>query len=455
MGKRTKPAVELTADMIQSLPAAGIIAGNRNLKKLIQRGLNAGKIQSDMLIETLNTLNLSDEDEAEVYGAFETLGIPILANGEGEKFEEGEEDAEQLTAQDELPNATSEASLNDPVLCFLHEMGSIPLLSPEETLEMAKRVDAGHQAEKQLKSLAEDADQQVRADLQKAIRQGENAKKRIVEANLRLVVSVAKRYASNTSSMSLLDLVQEGSVGLMKAVDKYDYKRGFKFSTYATWWVRQAVSRAVVDQDKCVRIPVHMMDTMSKLNHIAKSLPDNMDPEDNEVELARRMVGDDEKWEKMGERRRAKVVEKVHSALQLSRSSTPISLDQPVDESSDAVVGDFICDTNTTNSPEVMVDKAFLRDKLDSVLEAIPARESKVLRLRFGLEDGKPRTLEEIGREFRLTRERIRQIESTALKRLRLPRYAKHLCSYFDELHMPEDDIVETTWEDLDRDFEF
>lgn len=457
MGRKAKPKVDLTDEVIKKLPAAAVIEKHRSLRSLLQKGLNAGKIQSDALLKVLNSLNLDEEREAEVYGAIDTLGIPISTSEEDDSSDDEQEKPEDDLTNDLIP-PNDDFPLDDSAAFFFHEMAKIPRMTKAETLEMAKRVEAGKEAEKELQDKADALSEDEKASLNKIIKRAKEAKDRMVESNIRLVVSIARRYAQNTTSMTILDLEQEGVVGLMKAVDKFDYKKGFQFSTYATWWVRQAVTRAMADQDKCVRIPVHMVDTITKVKKITKTHEEKGSEIDEEA-LAIHIAGGDEKWAELGPRQKTKYRNKIREAIRLRKNSEPVSLDQPIgdEETSETVIGDFIWDTNSNISPEVVTDRLLLYERLDALLMSLPARESKVIRLRFGMEDGKPRTLEEIGREFRLTRERIRQIETKALKRLKSPHISKNLGSYaedfFGSYESVPDRFEDLDWENLDDDY--
>lgn len=455
MGRKAKPKVKLTDNTIRTLPAAAVIEKHLSLRALLEKGLNAGKIQSDMLLKVLNSISLDEEAEAEVYGAIDTLGIPISTNEEDESSEYSQGLLDEKFSDTSIPKC-EDFPLDDSAAFFFHEMGEIPRMTREETLEMAKRVEAGKAAEADLQRKGESLTEEERTKLDKIVKRAKEARDRMIEANIRLVVSIAGKYATNTTSMTILDLEQEGIFGLMKAVDRFDYKKGFQFSTYATWWVRQAVTRAMADQDKCVRIPVHMADTITKVKKIIKA-NENAAQDIDEEALAIYIAGGDESWSELGPRQKKKYRDKIHEAIRLSKNSEPVSLDQPIgdEETADTVVGDFIRDTNTNISPEVVTDRLLLYDRLDTLLMTLPARESKVIRLRFGMEDGKPRTLEEIGREFRLTRERIRQIEAKALKRLKSPYISKHFGSdaedilgTYSEIH---DHFEDLDWSDLDN----
>lgn len=454
MGRRAKPKVDLDDEAIRALPAAAVIEKHRSLRVLLQKGLNTGKIQSDALLKVLNSINLDEESEAEIYGAIDTLGIPISTSEEDDPSEDSQGPPEEGFSDSLMPKR-EDFPLDDSAAYFFHEMGEIPRMTREETLEMAKRVEAGRAAEAELQCKGDSLTVEERSSLNKTVRRAKEARDRMIEANIRLVVSIAGKYAPNTTSMTILDLEQEGIFGLMKAVDRFDYKKGFQFSTYATWWVRQAVTRAMADQDKCVRIPVHMADTITKVKKIIK-VHEKAAKDIDEEALAIYIAGGDERWSDLGPRQKKKYRDKIHEAIRLSKNSEPVSLDQPIgdEETSDTVVGDFIQDSNTNISPEVVTDRLLLYDRLDALLMTLPARESKVIRLRFGMEDGKPRTLEEIGREFRLTRERIRQIEAKAMKRLKSPYISKRLGSDAEDIlgtyDEPPDHFEDLDWSNLD-----
>lgn len=276
-------------------------------------------------------------------------------------------------------------SVDDPVRMYLKEIGKVPLLSPDEEIELAKKIELGDEA----------------------------AKKKLAEANLRLVVSIAKRYVGR--GMQLLDLIQEGNLGLIKAVEKFDYRKGYKFSTYATWWIRQAITRAIADQARTIRIPVHMVETINRLVRTQRQLVQKLGREATPEELAKELD---------------MPVDRVRDIMKISQD--PVSLETPIGEEEDSHLGDFIQDNNV----EVPADAAtytLLHEQLMDVLSTLTEREQKVLRLRFGLDDGRPRTLEEVGRQFNVTRERIRQIEAKALRKLRHPSRSKILKDYLDE----------------------
>lgn len=313
-------------------------------------------------------------------------------------------------------------SIEDPVRMYLKEIGKVPLLSAEEEIELAKNMEAGAVAKEKiaiLKSREENATEEELAEikeeiknLQKDLDAGDEAKKRLAEANLRLVVSIAKRYVGR--GMLFLDLIQEGNLGLIKAVEKFDYRKGYKFSTYATWWIRQAITRAIADQARTIRIPVHMVETINKLIRVSRQLLQELGREPSPEEIAAEMNMS---------------VERVREILKISQE--PVSLETPIGEEEDSHLGDFIQDDNVP-VPADAAAFTLLKEQLEEVLGTLTEREQKVLTLRFGLEDGRARTLEEVGKEFNVTRERIRQIEAKALRKLRHPSRSRKLKDYLE-----------------------
>ena len=313
-------------------------------------------------------------------------------------------------------------SIEDPVRMYLKEIGKVPLLSAEEEIELAKNMEAGAVAKEKiaiLKSREENATEEELAEikeeiknLQKDLDAGDEAKKRLAEANLRLVVSIAKRYVGR--GMLFLDLIQEGNLGLIKAVEKFDYRKGYKFSTYATWWIRQAITRAIADQARTIRIPVHMVETINKFVRVQRQLLQELGREPYPEEIAEHMN---------------MPVDRVREIQKISLE--PVSLETPIGEEEDSHLGDFIQDENVPVPAEAAAF-TLLREQLEEVLGTLTEREQKVLKLRFGLEDGRSRTLEEVGREFEVTRERIRQIEAKALRKLRHPSRSRKLKDYLD-----------------------
>ena len=313
-------------------------------------------------------------------------------------------------------------SIEDPVRMYLKEIGKVPLLSAEEEIELAKNMEAGAVAKEKiaiLKSREENATEEELAEikeeiknLQKDLDAGDEAKKRLAEANLRLVVSIAKRYVGR--GMLFLDLIQEGNLGLIKAVEKFDYRKGYKFSTYATWWIRQAITRAIADQARTIRTPVHMVETINKLIRVSRQLLQELGREPSPEEIAAEMN---------------MPVERVREILKISQE--PVSLETPIGEEEDSHLGDFIQDDNVP-VPADAAAFTLLKEQLEEVLGTLTEREQKVLTLRFGLEDGRARTLEEVGKEFNVTRERIRQIEAKALRKLRHPSRSRKLKDYLE-----------------------
>ena len=342
---------------------------------------------------------LTAEHIEQLYEFMEKQGVDIIAiqterteevmdlDEEPETFEQLKE-LEELEEVEELENVDLSApegvSYDDPVRMYLKEIGKIPLLNSEEEIELAKRIESGE----------------------------EEAKKRLAEANLRLVVSIAKRYVGR--GMHFLDLIQEGNMGLIKAVDKFEYQKGYKFSTYATWWIRQAITRAIADQARTIRIPVHMVETINRIIRTSREMVQVLGREPSTEELAKELDMD---------------VEQVQKALKISQE--PVSLETPVGEEDDSHLGDFIQDDNMPVPAEVAAN-VMMKEQLLEVLQTLNEREQKVLKLRFGLEDGRSRTLEEVGKEFDVTRERIRQIEAKAIRKLRHPSRSKKLKDYLD-----------------------
>ena len=332
---------------------------------------------------------------------------------------ESEEDVEVETIDLSVPDGVS---VEDPVRMYLKEIGKVPLLSAEEEIELAQKMEAGAVASEKiiiLKGRKEDASEEEKEELQAEIKElqkdvdlGSDAKKRLAEANLRLVVSIAKRYVGR--GMLFLDLIQEGNLGLIKAVEKFDYRKGYKFSTYATWWIRQAITRAIADQARTIRIPVHMVETINKLIRVSRQLLQELGREPSAEEIAEEMN---------------MPVDRVREILKISQE--PVSLETPIGEEEDSHLGDFIKDDNVP-VPADAAAFTLLKEQLEEVLGTLTEREQKVLTLRFGLEDGRARTLEEVGKEFNVTRERIRQIEAKALRKLRHPSRSRKLKDYLE-----------------------
>lgn len=348
-------------------------------KELVKLGKEKGYITYEQLANALKGLDLDADSLDELYNVFSENGIAVVAEDE----ESGGNAVDKIITDDSI--LTKDLTINDPVRMYLKEIGQIKLLTMDEELMLADRIQAGD----------------------------EEAKATLAEANLRLVVSIAKRYVGR--GMLFLDLIQEGNIGLMKAVEKFDVSKGFKFSTYATWWVRQAITRAIADQARTIRVPVHMVETINKLARIQRQLTLELNREPSEDELAQKM---------------SLPVEKIRDIYKISQE--PVSLETPIGEEDDSHLGDFIKDERNM-SPEEYATNEMLKDEISDVLLTLTEREEKVIRLRFGLEDGKSRTLEEVGQMFGVTRERIRQIEAKALRKLRHPSRSRKLKDYMGD----------------------
>jgi RNA polymerase primary sigma factor len=380
------------------------------IKDLITKGKEAGLVTSEDVSAAMQAAELPPEQMDSILQALADEGIEIVdTTSEGEEEDE-ESSAVRRKQEEELALKTP---TSDPVRMYLKEIGKVPLLTAEEEVDLAKRIEAGLFASEKVatggtRKLAD----KLRRELEAIERDGQIAKRKLVEANLRLVVSIAKRYVGR--GMLFLDLIQEGNLGLIRAVEKFDYTKGYKFSTYATWWIRQAITRAIADQARTIRIPVHMVETINKLIRIQRQLLQDLGREPTPEEIAHEMD---------------LTPDKVREILKVSQE--PVSLETPIGEEEDSHLGDFIEDSDAV----VPIDAAsfiLLQEQLDSVLHTLSEREKKVIQLRFGLTDGHPRTLEEVGREFGVTRERIRQIESKTLSKLRHPSRSQKLRDYLE-----------------------
>ncbi|MGN6475243.1 MAG: RNA polymerase sigma factor [Mycobacteriales bacterium] len=374
------------------------------VKDLIARGKEAGFLTSEEVGAALAAAELPPESMDAVLRLISDEGIQIV--------ESSDDEAEEETTARAEDDAAKTAPTSDPVRMYLKEIGRVPLLSAAEEVDLAKRVEAGLFASEKLTTQRSIPPDFVR-ELELIERQGALAKKRLIEANLRLVVSIAKRYVGR--GMLFLDLIQEGNLGLIRAVEKFDYTKGYKFSTYATWWIRQAITRAIADQARTIRIPVHMVETINKLIRIQRQLLQDLGREPTPEEIGEQMEMSPE---------RVREIQKL--------AQEPVSLETPIGEEEDSNLGDFIEDSDAI----VPIDAAsfiLLQEQLDAILHTLSDREKKVIQLRFGLADGHPRTLEEVGQEFGVTRERIRQIESKTLSKLRHPSRSQKLRDYLDE----------------------
>jgi RNA polymerase primary sigma factor len=360
--------------------------GKEQLMKLINKGRKSGELSYKEIMDSLQSVDLSAEQIDEVYEALSQMGIDIVSEADSsqaiddvsviEDEGDGEADSDRALAET--------IGIDDHVRMYLKEIGRVPLLTAEEEIELAKRIE----------------------------KNDEVAKRRLAEANLRLVVSIAKRYIGR--GLQFLDLIQEGNLGLIKAVEKFDHRKGYKFSTYATWWIRQAITRAIADQARTIRVPVHMVETINKLGRVNRQLVQELGREPTIDELA----------EGMGMN-----TERVREIMKVAQE--PVSLETPIGEEDDSHLGDFIQDEDAL-APAEAASAQLLREQLEHSLDSLTSREEKVLRLRFGLDDGRSRTLEEVGRIFGVTRERIRQIEAKALRKLRHPSRSRRLKDYLD-----------------------
>ena len=354
------------------------------IKDLLELGKSKGQLSTKEILDALGELDFDPEQIEKFYDTLETQGVEIV-----EDFDDITIDDEELAKAEGLDNldpsvGADGVSIDDPVKVYLKEIGRVPLLTPDEEVDLAVRITNGDEA----------------------------AKKRLSEANLRLVVSIAKRYLGR--GMQFLDLIQEGNLGLIKAVEKFDYTKGFKFSTYATWWIRQAITRAIADQARTIRIPVHMVETINKVKKVSSQLLHANGREPSAEEIAEELD---------------MPVDKVREIMRVAQE--PVSLETPIGEEEDSHLGDFIPDDDAP-APADAASHILLKEQLSDVLQTLTPREEKVLRLRFGLEDGRSRTLEEVGKEFNVTRERIRQIEAKALRKLRHPSRSKKLKDFLD-----------------------
>ena len=355
------------------------------INALIEKGKKNGVLTQKELNDALSEMQISPEAYEKVLDSLEAMGVDVVSEvTEPPEEELMMDDGEEFSAENEDLSVPEGIATDDPVRMYLKEIGKVPLLTAEEELEIAQRMAAGD----------------------------EEARKKLSESNLRLVVSIAKRYVGR--GMQFLDLIQEGNLGLIKAVEKFDYSKGYKFSTYATWWIRQAITRAIADQARTIRIPVHMVETINKLIRVSRQLLQEYGREPTPEEIAKEMGVSEEK---------------VREITKIAQE--PVSLETPIGEEEDSHLGDFIPDDDIP-APAEAAAFTMLKEQLTDVLDTLTPREEKVLRLRFGLDDGRARTLEEVGREFNVTRERIRQIEAKALRKLRHPSRSRKLKDYLD-----------------------
>lgn len=375
-------------------------------------------VSQKQFLDAVSALNLDDDTMDDLYNWIDENLIEFIDGEEldddevldddlsNEDLDEEDSIAEEISQLEKTFANASHAKINDPVKMYLKEIGQIPLLDPKEEPIIARQIQEGEEAKEAMKN--PDLSDEEKKKLAKVIADGEQAKQTLISSNLRLVVSIAKKYVGR--GMLFLDLIQEGNCGLIKAVEKFDYTKGFKFSTYATWWIRQSITRAIADQARTIRIPVHMVETINKLTRIQRQLVQDLGRDPLPEEIA-------EKMENIS-------AEKVREIQKIALD--PVSLETPIGEEDDSHLGDFIEDKDTL-SPDDYTNNQLLKDEINAVLQGLTEREEKVLRLRFGLLDGRTRTLEEVGKEFNVTRERIRQIEAKALRKLKNPNRCKRL----------------------------
>ena len=422
-----KKYAKLPEKVVAGLPAAAILQSNEKVMDLFARGKKRGRLDSGEMMEVLDDLDLDSDQMEKIYDSLEALSIEI--GSEEDILPELPDDLEPPIdeiaeiEEEELvdPNTLVDSfSIDDPVRMYLKEIGKVPLLTPDEEIDLAQAMGDGNEAERKLAEIEQlrkggqeiPYTQEEIGRWEAAKAKGSEAKQKLAEANLRLVVSIAKRYVGR--GMLFLDLIQEGNLGLIKAVEKFDYTKGYKFSTYATWWIRQAITRAIADQARTIRIPVHMVETINKVIRVSRQLLQELGHDPSPAEIS----------EEMG-----MPVDKVREILKIAQE--PVSLETPIGEEEDSHLGDFIPDEGASE-PSEAASFTLLKEQLMDVLSTLTPREEKVLKLRFGIEDGRTRTLEEVGKEFNVTRERIRQIEAKALRKLRHPSRSKKLKDFLN-----------------------
>jgi len=380
-------------------------------KTLLELGEKNGELTLDEVTKELAQFEMEPEQFEQFLDDVEEAGIELNRKDEDESTKEDDDKKKEKFNMKDL-SVPPGVKINDPVRMYLKEIGRVDLLTGDEEVELAIKIAAGMEAEEKLAELREEDPNHFDEELDLVIVRGEEAKKKLAEANLRLVVSIAKRYVGR--GMLFLDLIQEGNMGLIKAVEKFDHTKGLKFSTYATWWIRQAITRAIADQARTIRIPVHMVETINKLIRVQRQLLQDLGREPTPEEIGEEME---------------LTAEKVREILKIAQE--PVSLETPIGEEDDSHLGDFIEDSEA-QSPADHAAYELLKEQLEDVLDTLTDREENVLRLRFGLDDGRTRTLEEVGKVFGVTRERIRQIEAKALRKLRHPSRSKRLKDFLE-----------------------
>ena len=419
--KKDKDKGKLDDKTIASLPAAALIMANEKLRDMLAKGKKKGKLDANEVSDVLDEMDLESEQMDRIYDSLEALGIEVGTEeflvDINDDIEPPMEEIAEIEEEELVdPNTLVDSfNIDDPVRMYLKEIGRVPLLSADEEVVLATAMSAGRAAQERMDEAAKNEEtipEEELAQLKKDIKEGNKAKQKLAEANLRLVVSIAKRYVGR--GMLFLDLIQEGNLGLIKAVEKFDYTKGYKFSTYATWWIRQAITRAIADQARTIRIPVHMVETINKVIRVSRQLLQQLghDPSPEEISAEMGMP-----------------VDKVREILKIAQE--PVSLETPIGEEEDSHLGDFIPDEGASE-PSEAASFTLLKEQLVDVLSTLTPREEKVLKLRFGIEDGRTRTLEEVGKEFNVTRERIRQIEAKALRKLRHPSRSKKLKDFLN-----------------------
>ena len=416
----SKSRKKLDDKTIAALPAATLITANEKLKDLLAKGCKTGKLDPGELSDVVDTMDMDGDQMDRIYDSLADLGIEV---GSDEFLtdlpDDGEPPLEEIAEieEEELvdPNTLVDSfNIDDPVRMYLKEIGKVPLLTADEEIHLATAMSAGNAAKERMAAAEKEGEvipEEELAALKKDMKQGEKAKQKLAEANLRLVVSIAKRYVGR--GMLFLDLIQEGNLGLIKAVEKFDYTKGYKFSTYATWWIRQAITRAIADQARTIRVPVHMVEVINKATRCNRKLVQELGREPTVEEIA------------------AELNLPVEKIIEANRTAADtLSLDTPVGDEEDTSIGSFVEDERTPG-PADATSNALLAEALKEILDTLTEREADVLRMRFGMYDGRTHTLEEVGQIFGVTRERIRQIENKAIRKLRHPSRAKKIRDFY------------------------